>query len=62
MKDVSKLIKIYTEEYGVSLQEALLITQQYPEIIDKALESGEQSFYAAAMLLNWQYDNKRKTI
>lgn len=57
----NKLINILKKEYGLNKLDAIRAMQKYPNILAKAIDSGESSFYAAAMLLNWQYDDEKRT-
>jgi len=56
-----KLIKILKSEYGLTKLDAIRAIQKHPNVLTRALDSGEASFYAAAMLLNWQNDNEKGT-
>ena len=56
------IVNILISEYNISKELSLQIVSENPSIINKALESGVQSMYAAAMLLNWKYGNERSEI
>lgn len=54
---INKIVEILKQDYQIPESLAITVVNNNPKILEKAIESGYQSFYAAAMLLNWNYDN-----
>lgn len=59
---INKIVEILKQDYQVPESLAITVVNSNPKILEKAIESGSQSFYAAAMLLNWNHDNDRTSI
>lgn len=59
---VNKIVEILEQDYQVPRSLAITVVNNNPHILQKAIESGSQSFYAAAMLLNWNYDDQKSTL